>query len=861
MKTLKERKSNLYVAKKDKRFMKKTKILTVLGVLLAMGVTACGGSTKSSSQVSSESSVPSTVAPSTDSSPAPQSSDSSDVASSDSSVESSIESSESSAAESSESSAAGSSDTSIASSEDSSESSEASSEISSECKHSWGAWEVTTQPTCTEPGEQQRVCEKCNEVQTKEKAALGHDFENGTVVSDTSTCTEAGVKVIKCSRCEVTQEFPAEAGHKYGEDIPVAADAEKGTVDYKKSVCTVDGTTKVVVNQSVFSYDEGSSRKDGTPEGYTKLNGNNQTWRFKFDFDKYAKGKLYLYGCMDGWKSNYSKKAFSYNSKPNIGVTVNGQALKEEALSNVVYTDFLTGDNESGELSDDGYGFIGNIVLTKGVNEIAYSRLASMNTLVKDVVFVLDEVYDEEITETTVAAETGYVGYKKVVNNLTGATKLEIRALDGTFADGSSNKNGTEEGYMKLNSNGNKISWKFKSEKAAVASIYQVGFMDSFSSNTLKTYAWISSSNSTTTEEGNFRVSINDSVIDKSAYMDITFQDLTKDGEVLFEESKNYSPVALCPIGDLVLKAGDNTLTYERLGSYNFAVSALVIVINEEADADFVVEETLSSDDNAHYHAVTGTNVVFDKASHTWASDTDLAATDTESTCSEHGIAHEKCSVCGKTRERQLDLLPHTWVSDPDLAATDTESTCTEHGVAHMICSVCGATEEQELPLGDHAITEGTVVQNSDSKDVTPLECSACHKVGAKMSIDDYSSGTFDKDSDKTPGAIRPSQNKAIVYKIVVSKAGTYILNFGFLCKSNGGVAMSQRKLAVSVGEVAQTMILDETKTPDNLGMNGTTPVQLDIAEVTLEEGENTISLVCASYRLHYSGVLRVLEK
>ena len=39
------------------------------------------------------------------------------------------------------------------------------------------------------------------------------------------------------------------------------------------------------------------------------------------------------------------------------------------------------------------------------------------------------------------------------------------RNSDGTFAEGSSNKNGTEEGYLKLNSNGNSISWKFKYDK------------------------------------------------------------------------------------------------------------------------------------------------------------------------------------------------------------------------------------------------------------------------------------------------------------------------------------------------------------------------------------------------------------
>ena len=650
-----------------------------------------------------------------------------------------------------------------------------------------------------------------------------------------------------------------QTGHIWGAEADVAGDAEAGTVAYKRAECTEnDGAVKYAVNQSVFSYEKGG-RKSGTPEGYTKLNANGDIMSVKINSPKYLVGKMYLYGCMDGWSSNSSKNAFAYNGKANIEIKVNDEALDIDALKNVVYTDFLSGSGS--DYSDDGYGFVGDIVLVPGVNYITYKRVASMNTLVKDFVFVGKEFDSEWGEGQAVAAEDGYVGYTKYQSNFNAKrTKIEIRALDGSFAEGSSNKNGTEEGYMKLNSNGNKISWKFKSEKAAIGAVYQYGFMDSFSSNTQKTYAWISSSSSATSEEGNFRVSINDNIVDKSAYMDITFQDLTKEGEVLFEESKNYSPVALCPIGQLVLKAGDNTLTYERLGSYNFAVSKLVLVV-DSADADFAVETTYSSNDDAHYYAVTGTDVVFNKEGHKWASDADLAAQDTASTCSVNGIAHEKCSVCGKTRERKLDLLPHTWVSDPDAAAQDTASTCTEHGQAHMKCSVCGAKEVQELPLGDHALTEGTAVQNSDSKNVTPLECSACHKVGAKMSIDDYSSAQFDKDSDKTPGAIRPSQGKAIVYKVIVSKAGTYVLNFGFLCKSNGGVAMSQRKLAVSVGETAQTMLIDESKTPDALGMNGTTPVQLDIAEVTLAEGENVISLVCASYRLHYSGILRVLEK
>ena len=160
-----------------------------------------------------------------------------------------------------------------------------------------------------------------------------------------------------------------------------------------------------------------------------------------------------------------------------------------------------------------------------------------------------------------------------------------------------------------------------------------------------------------------------------------------------------------------------------------------------------------------------------------------------------------------------------------------------------------------------HSWTEGTAVQNSDSKDVLPLSC-ACGKVGARMSVNDYSSI---EGSDTTPDNLRPSQGKPITYKIVVSKAGTYIMNFGFKCKSNGGEAMSRRGFAVKVGEgeaaVAGTMIYDGTETPNGLGMNADTAVQLDIAEVVLEAGENVISLTCASYRLHYAGLLQVFEK
>ena len=73
---------------------------------------------------------------------------------------------------------------------------------------------------------------------------------------------------------------------------------------------------------------------------------------------------------------------------------------------------------------------------------------------------------------------------------------------------------------------------------------------------------------------------------------------------------------------------------------------------------------------------------------------------------------------------------------------------------------------------------------------------------------------------------------------------------------------MSERKFSVKVNDVDAKVTLDGTKTPDALGMSSTVAVSVELCSaITLKEGENTISLTCASYRLHYKGNLAVYEK
>ena len=54
-------------------------------------------------------------------------------------------------------------------------------------EHTFGEWIVTTQPTCTEPGEKTRTCTGCGEVETRVIPAAGHDYKDGkcTVCGET----------------------------------------------------------------------------------------------------------------------------------------------------------------------------------------------------------------------------------------------------------------------------------------------------------------------------------------------------------------------------------------------------------------------------------------------------------------------------------------------------------------------------------------------------------------------------------------------------------------------------------------------------------------------------------------------------
>ena len=77
-------------------------------------------------------------------------------------------------------------------------------------EHTFGEWTQTKAPTCTEKGEETRSCSGCDEVETREIAALGHEYKNG-----------------KCERCGdlLTSEFTdVKAGKFYFDAVAWAVE-------------------------------------------------------------------------------------------------------------------------------------------------------------------------------------------------------------------------------------------------------------------------------------------------------------------------------------------------------------------------------------------------------------------------------------------------------------------------------------------------------------------------------------------------------------------------------------------------------------------------------------------------------------
>ncbi len=71
--------------------------------------------------------------------------------------------------------------------------------------HTCSDWTVTTEPTCTEAGEETGTCDRCGVTVTREVEALGHDWGDW-IVTTFPTCTEPGIETRICANDESHRE-------------------------------------------------------------------------------------------------------------------------------------------------------------------------------------------------------------------------------------------------------------------------------------------------------------------------------------------------------------------------------------------------------------------------------------------------------------------------------------------------------------------------------------------------------------------------------------------------------------------------------------------------------------------------------
>ena len=96
--------------------------------------------------------------------------------------------------------------------------------------HSFGEWDESKAPTCTEVGEERRVC-ACGEVETQDIPAKGHT--ELTLSGKAATCTEAGLtdgkKCSVCGTVTLEQTEIAKKAHSYADGACTSCGAAKAS--------------------------------------------------------------------------------------------------------------------------------------------------------------------------------------------------------------------------------------------------------------------------------------------------------------------------------------------------------------------------------------------------------------------------------------------------------------------------------------------------------------------------------------------------------------------------------------------------------------------------------------------------------
>ena len=726
--------------------MKKTKILTVLGVLLAMGITACGGNKPAPS---SEEVQPGTseVQPGT----------------------SEAQPGTSEAQPGTSEAQPGTSEVGPASSQEQPASSEE--QPSSEAHvHSFGTYTQTKAPTCTEAGSEEAVC-ACGEKDVRAIPALGHDYsgEGAVKVDHLEEEGVVPVDVYKCARCNSTSiRWDALKYDASSNDV----ESKSGGIRFGK-IENVNGTagkgTHIIYKFNSYE----ANAKAGLAFDITPSSNGVDLFNSIFKADG---------------TPNDNSAGYVYNENNELV-----PAQKRYALYvNDVQVE-IGENNYGGPKARGWYNWPVEFPVQKGENKIEIVGFGGYRAVFYNFAVTGLGAHEHEANYVPIDSrlnsddKTVFLGQDSFLNN----KAIEIAFKD--FSDAPANPSGTNPWYM---AKGSFATWKVSVDKAIEGA---------------KLYFSLECSSDTHLERHLFNeAKWNEEHPDAPVALPGQSPDTTSEDAwrySIFVGNQEYPILNNGTMAESGVKA-KNTQTYVYFGDINLAAGENVIKLSQN---------------NIGYRMKFNQNV---------------------------RIVFNTDAVIDGTHAHMFTEL-----------VSETPATCEHEGSKVMKC-VCGETETVTTPKAPHTWVEGTAVQNGDSKDVIPMECSVCHAHAAKISVNDYSAGAqFDSDNDKVADAIRPKQNTAISYKITAPVAGNYKIIFGMKCNKNGGTAMSSRGFKVSVGGVEQTVVDFGTATADSMGLNATTVVDVTlVASAAMTAEETTIAITCAGYRLLYGGFLTIEE-
>ncbi len=473
--------------------------------------------------------------------------------------------------------------------------------------HAWAKAEDQTgavAPTCTEGGTEVQECSRCHEKQTVAVDALGHDFpaegRELEIPGPTETNTKgevpyhwAKITNYSCTRGD-SYRYAWSAKEVNFNYKDVADGAEPELLDEGDDGIRFWG--RPIGNAMVLSSEGRASSNDDEKIPDETVKGSRFEFDFVFDTDV---NDVCLSADLDPaqhtndifknrpqdqeWTPGY--KFVDDDNNPETPKV----AEKIEGMRYIIYLDGvevpLDDSVSTAPAGRKWYQFPCKLNLTAGKHNLNIAMAGGyLHTFYS---FSFEKVAPAHkhnfASETKVDKKgEGYVDYYTATCAKDGAQQIRVAALDGTFGENSANKTGNGaplDGYMKLASNDNTISYKFDyAGQAATAKLYQYGYMDNFSSNGNRTYT-SQQKNHLGPNGCNFGVLFNgtDTAISAETKA-ITYSQFFAEATVSPGGNGN-SNLAACYIGDVSLVNGDNTFTFTRYDSFNLSISSFLLVI------------------------------------------------------------------------------------------------------------------------------------------------------------------------------------------------------------------------------------------------------------------------------------------